>query len=165
MRNVSASVPIVARPVHARRQLGTRSAGVSLIEVLVSVVIIAIGLLGIAAMQALVLRSGQSSYESSQASIQSQSILESIRANRANLLAYNTVGLQCDAGAGGGTLAENDLRDWISAVKLSIGRPDDASTCGGVECSIAGDCRVTVQWNDDRAGGGETRQLTVETKV
>lgn len=139
--------------------------GVSLIEVLVSVVIIAIGLLGIAAMQSMALRGAQSSLESSQAVMQTNSILEAMRANRFNAAQYNTAGMECDVPAGG-TLAQNDQRDWISALKDSIGQgaAADTTTCGQISgCPDA--CVVTVQWDDARAGGAAARQVVTETRI
>lgn len=137
--------------------------GVSLIEILVSVVIIAIGLLGIAAMQSMALRGTQSSLESSQAVIQTNSIMEAMRANRANAAQYNTAGMTCAVPAGG-TLAQNDQREWIAALKNSIGLPDDATTCGQITgCPDA--CVVTVRWDDARAGGAAARQVVTETRI
>lgn len=138
--------------------------GVSLIEVLVSVVIIAIGLLGIAAMQSMALRGSQSSLESSQAVMQTNSIMEAMRANRFNAAQYNTVGMECDVPTGG-TLAQNDQSDWISALKDSIGQgAADTTTCGQITgCPDA--CVVTVQWDDARAGGAATRQVVTETRI
>jgi prepilin-type N-terminal cleavage/methylation domain-containing protein len=92
-----------------KRHASMRSmTGFSLIEVMVSVVIIAIGLLGIAAMQAMALRGSQSSLETSQAVIQSNSILEAIRANSANAPAYN-MAMTCNLPPGG-TLVNLFLR-------------------------------------------------------
>lgn len=137
--------------------------GMSLIEVLVSVVIIAIGLLGIAAMQSMALRGAQSSLESSQAVMQTNSIMEAMRANRANAAQYNMAAMAC-AVPTGGTLAQNDQRDWITALKNSIGQAGDATTCGQIAgCPDA--CVVTVQWDDARAGGGATRQVVTETRI
>src|SRR5690554_3178222 len=132
--------------------------GVSLIEVLVSVVIIAIGLLGIAAMQSMALRGAQSSLESSQAVMQTNSITEAMRANRARAADYNMAALTCAVPVGG-TLAQNDQRDWITALKNTIGQgAADATVCGQIAgCPDA--CVVTVQWDDARAGGGATRQV------
>ena len=137
--------------------------GISLIEVMVSVTIVAIGLLGIAAMQSVAMRGSQSSLESSQAVMQTSAIMEAMRANRANAGNYNTGAMVCTAGSGG-TLAENDLRDWITALKGSIGTAADATTCGQIAgCPDA--CVVTVQWDDQRAGGGATRQVVTETRI
>lgn len=141
--------------------------GVSLIEVLVSVVIVAIGLLGIAAMQSMALRGGQSSLESSQAMMQTQSILESMRANRANAGAYATGGMLCDPDGAPAVnaLAEDDLTDWIASLKGTIGAENDTTTCGQIAVDAAGTWTVTVQWDDSRAGGGGERQVVTETRI
>lgn len=132
--------------------------GASLIEVLVSVLIMGIGLLGIAAMQATALRNSQSSLERSQAVIQSYTILEAMRANPAGVAAaqYN-MAQTCNPPAANGTLAGQDLRDWIASLEQSLG--DSPNTCGTVAC-VATNCVVTVQWDDSRgrdgAGAGST---------
>ena len=64
-RSIAARRPMPGRPGSRRRMHG-----LSLIEILVSVVILGIGLLGVAAMQSLALRGGQSSLEASQAVMQ-----------------------------------------------------------------------------------------------
>lgn len=155
--------------VASRRQKafgGTRrhARGVSLIEVLVSVVVLSIGLLGVAAMQSVALRGGQSSFESSQAVIQATAILEAMRANRVNAAAYNTAGMVCAAPAAG-SLAQSDVNRWITSLKQSIGSgAADATTCGQITgCPAA--CVITVQWDDTRAGGGATRQVTTRTTI
>ena len=92
------------------------SRGVSLIEVLVSVLILGIGLLGIAAMQALALGNSQSSVERTQAVIHSYSILDAMRANRDDAIAGNySSGLICpgDAVPGAG-ISGADLATWIT---------------------------------------------------
>ena len=55
--------------------------GVGLVEVLVAVLVLAIGLLGIAALQATTLRNSQSSIERTQAVVQTYTILDAMRAN------------------------------------------------------------------------------------
>src|SRR5690606_10519903 len=67
----------------------SRMRGISLIEVMVSVLVLGVGLLGIAAMQSVALRGGQSSLESTQAVMQTTAIIEAIRANWRNASDYN----------------------------------------------------------------------------
>lgn len=147
-----------AAPRHAQ--------GMSLIEVMVSVLILGVGLLGIAAMQSLALRAGQSSLESSQAVMQSTSIIEAMRGNRANAASYNTAGLVCTVPSGGG-LAGADMAAWITSLKATIG--NNAATCGQITgCPDA--CVVTVQWDDSRAdpdgtAGGATRTVVTRTRI
>lgn len=141
-----------------------RMRGIGLIEVLVSVLVLGVGLLGIAAMQSMALRGGQGSLESSQAMMQTSAIVEAMRANRANAAAYNLAAMTCAAPAGG-TLAQNDLRQWILDLKRTIGSGAlDISTCGQITgCPNA--CVITVQWNDTRAGGVANRSVATGTRI
>lgn len=140
----------MSRPTN--RVSRSRQHGISLIEVMVSVLVLGVALLGIAAMQATALRNGQSSLERSQMVAYSYSILDAMRANRDAALAgaYNLAAMQCEI-PDGGSLAENDLRDWITAMKrgMSADPATDETTCGEINCA-AGVCTVTVQWDDTR---------------
>ena len=141
--------------------------GMSLIEVLVAVLVLAVDLLGVAAMQALALRGGQGSLESSQAVMSANSIIEAMRANRANAASYVYNGTAaCGAVPGAGTsLAGNDLNNWVTQLKATIGTGvGDTTTCGSI--SVAGGIyTVTVQWDDRRAGGGQTRTVVTEARI
>lgn len=139
--------------------------GMSMIEVLVSVLVLGVGLLGIAAMQSLALRGGQGSLESSQAVMASNSIIESMRANTG--ATYNLAKTCKPADVTGSTLMANDQRAWITALRGTIG--DNDSTCGQITgCPDA--CVVTVFWDDSRAGkepgvGGTARQLDTSARI
>lgn len=130
------------------------AAGVSLIEVLISVLVMGIGMLGIAAMQATALRNNQSALERSQAVIQSYTVLDAMRANvvAARNGEYNLA--MCDEPGTGGSLSENDLADWMGSVKEAMGE----SACGSIDCDANAVCTVTVQWDDSRGSGGEADQ-------
>ncbi|GAB6195255.1 type IV pilus modification protein PilV [Lysobacter xanthus] len=115
---------------------------------LIAVLVMAIGLLGIAALQATALKSAESSMERSQAVVQTYAIIDAMRANpdAARAGAYNyTLSTAC-AAPGAGTLANKDITSWIDALQKSLG----AGACGTVACSAAGICSVTVQWDDSR---------------
>src|SRR3546814_3072321 len=64
--------------------------GISLTEVMVSVLILAIGVLGVAALQTVALKNSGGSASRTQAAIQIYSMMDIIRANRANIGIYNT---------------------------------------------------------------------------
>lgn len=141
--------------------------GAGLLEVMISVLIMGIGLLGIAAMQATALKNSQSSLERSQAVIQSYAILESMRANRPAAIAgqYN-LALTCNPPPAG-TLAQSDTNAWIASLETTLG--NTANTCGSIQCNGA-DCTVTVQWDDSRgtgnAGAGNaTYQIATRTQI
>lgn len=135
----------------ARSQSGT-----SLIEVLVAVIIMSIGLLGVAAMQSITLRNSQGAMERTQGVVQTYSILDAMRANvtAARAGAYNVaIATPCAVPAAGTSLVQNDLRDWILSLQATLG----PSACGGVSCT-ANVCTVTVRWDDSRASGGVDNQ-------
>lgn len=147
--------------------------GVSLLEVMISVLIMGIGMLGVAAMQATALRNSQSSAERSQAVIQSYSIMDSMRANRDAALSgeYNTSGWMCEV-PGAGSLSAADRSAWLSSLRAVIGNgTPDSAICGQVQCTSAtGICVVGVRWDDSRAGASNGTQAgsatySVETRV
>ncbi len=168
------NVPGAGRPCgRAGHAVGgsRRMRGISLIEVLVSVVILGIGLLGIAAMQSVALRSGQSSLESSQAVMQTMAITEAMRANRINAAAYNGNWTTPPAAT---TLATRDLNEWIAGMRGTAAwqttpTPNLPPVLGATaEATIAGcpdDCVITIRWDDSRAGGGAARQVVTRTRI
>lgn len=147
----------------------SHSRGVGLIEVLIAVLVMAIGMLGIASMQATALRNSQSSLERSQAVIHSYAILDAMRANlvAARNGAYHMDALVCDVPAGGSSLAAGDQQRWIEAIQNTLGD----TACGQVSClQIPGsdqrDCEITVRWNDERGTGGEDDQeITTRSRI
>lgn len=159
-------IQTMSRPKPPRnRRAG--NAGVGLIEVLIAVLVMAIGLLGIAALQATALRNSQSSLERSQAVIHSYAILDAMRANLAAARngAYNMGALVCTAPAvtAGASLVANDQARWLQSLEASMG---DEDACGQIQCVVvagsqARDCTVTVQWDDSRGTEGEDAQQTV----
>lgn len=79
-----------------KHPIAGRSAGFSLIEVLIALVILSVGLLGIAAMVSLSMKSKGSSYLRTQALAQASTIIDRMRANRTSALAgdYNCGDIQ-----------------------------------------------------------------------
>ena len=132
-------------------------AGVSMIEVLISIVILAFGLLGIASMQMLALRNSQVALERSQATVQTYAILDAMRANIAvaRIGGYNLTEMTCAVPDTAGTLASNDLHNWVGMLKGSLG----ASACAAIDCSGV-ECEITVQWDDSRGQNDATKIIT-----
>jgi type IV pilus assembly protein PilV len=138
------------------RIAGRSMRGVSLIEVLIAVLIMGIGLLGVAAMQMVALRNAQSSFDRTQAVVQSYAVLDAMRANveAARADAYN-LARTCDVPVAGSLIA-TDQHTWIKSLKADLG----PSACGSISCA-SHVCTITVEWNDARATEGLAAQTVV----
>lgn len=145
-------------PIMKKTSLRKNQSGVGLIEVLVSMVVLALCLLGMAALQAVSLRNSQSAQSRSMATIMSASITESMRANvtAAKGGDYN---IDTCSSTSSGTLADTDVAAWVQSLKTAIGQ----SACGGIVCRNSR-CDITVQWDDSRATKGSSAQV-VTTKI
>lgn len=135
--------------------------GMSLIEVMVALLVLAVGLLGIAAMQSLALKGGQSSLETSQAVMATSSILDAIRANPTQVGSYN-MAKTCTTPSAVATRVSNDQSAWIGSLKTMLGNSN--TTCGQIE-NCATTCKITVFWDDSRGGGSSSRSLVVEGRI
>lgn len=107
------------------------SRGFTLIEVLISMVILAIGLLGLAAMQAISLRDNLDSYNYQQATLLAYEMQDRIKGNSSANWTGATIGtgectkaVPCDSQ----TIANNDYGYWEKSVKATLPNPTNAST-------------------------------------
>ncbi|MGC4403711.1 type IV pilus modification protein PilV [Methyloversatilis sp. MC4-4] len=142
------------KPVEAHRQ-----AGVSLIEVLVALFVLAFGMLGIAGMQTMAMKANQSAFERNAAVISANSIVERIRSNQRweRDGSYNRAlpTGACTAPEGTDRVSV-DIQRWLGELTTNLG--DNA--CGGINC--AGSpvfCRISVRWDDSRVQGGAAAQI------
>lgn len=145
------------------RQRPFRQRGVGLIEVLIAVLILSIGLLGIALVQTRALSNNNSSMARSMAIVASYAILDAMRADRTSALggAYNGT-VAANACPQAGTLAQQQLRSWCSQLGATLGAV--STTTGVVNCAASGDCTVTIQFDDSRVGAGGSSSQQVVTK-
>ena len=150
-----------------------RTQGFTLLEVLVTLVVLSIGLLGLAGMQLNGLQSNHSAYLRSQATILTQDIADRMRANRISTVtgAYDIalgdvpaavtctgVGANCPTSA----LANADLSQWKTHLADSLPQGDGAIT--RVTAGAITLVTITVQW-DDSKGQNDPVQLTTETLI
>ncbi|CAN7212465.1 type IV pilus modification protein PilV [Pseudoxanthomonas sp. LjRoot143] len=128
--------------------------GVGLVEVMVAVLVLAVGLLGIAAMQAVTLKNTMGSASRSQAAIQIYSMMDIIRADRANLGTYNTNIYTAGDGSGDpGTMA-----GWLDGLSVNVA-PD---AMGRVVCNAdTMVCSVGVQWTDANTTGASDEPVNI----
>ena len=155
-------------PAVARRQ---RQSGFTLIEVLVSVIVLSIGLVGVATLQAVSLKNNQSAFMRSQASALAYDLADRMRSNvltaDSNLYDPGTAATitTCKTAVGctPQQLAQNDLAEWNAAIGtyLPMGEgfvcidstPDDGTGATSPECDGTGtQLSVKSWWDDDRDG-------------
>jgi type IV pilus assembly protein PilV len=129
--------------------------GATLIEVLVSVLVLAVGLLGAAALQASALRNNQSNYERAQMTVLAQGMLDAMRNNLAGVDAGNYAMAEwtCTAPAAG-NLANADMARWMGDLQGQI----HAGACGSIVCA-ARVCTVGLNWDDSRATAGNAAMV------
>jgi type IV pilus assembly protein PilV len=158
------------RPTTVPGRVRASCRGVSLIEVMVAVLVLAFGLLGLSALQTRALRANVSAIQRSQATVTSQYILDIMRVDReqARLRNYNTgTGFTCHVNGMTSThpLAQESLRQWLRDIKETVGRVGDTSTCARVECDSAYVCTVQIRWDDSGAGGDPDQQVTFTSRL
>lgn len=170
-RSVTQKEPTTARSLaRAPKNCG----GFTLIEVLVTVVILAVGLLGLAGMQAASMRNNHSAYLRSQAVQLSYDMADRVRSNTEyrglfdGLGAKETANCETTTGCTAKDMAQNDVFQWereIAAI-LPAGdsiicldaTPADGLSSSDAECDGSGTSyAVKVWWNDARDGGAAQR--------
>ena len=152
-----------------------RQSGFTLIEVLVAVIVLSIGLVGVAGLQVISLQNNQSAFMRSQASALAYDLADRMRANvpGANAAMYDptakvaTAGCKSTTGCTTQKMAQNDLYEWSAAITtyLPMGEgfvcidstPDDGTGVGDAQCDGTGTLfAVKIWWDDNRDGTIDT---------
>jgi len=157
----------LSAPLDRQRGMRSRTAaqsGVGLIEVLIAVLILSIGFLGIAALEAMSLSTNNSAMARSMATIASYSILDAMRADKdqATKNAYDGTVTANACPTTSATLAQNQLGQWCKQLGDTLGAT--AHTTGNIACLTTAECTVTITFNDSRAGVGGANNQTIVTK-
>lgn len=130
--------------------------GFSLLEVMISVFVLAIGLLGLAGLQLTSMQNGHSAFLRSQATLAAYSIIDDMRANLGNKDDY-AINLAATASGTGG-LAQDDINDWLADLAGELPAGDGSVAVNGNRVTVA------VQWSD-RGTQGNTKTFTVVTDI
>jgi len=152
------------------------SKGVSLIEVLVAVIVLAFGLLGLAGLQSVSLRNNNSAMMRTQATYLAQDIVDRMRSNRLEAVGnvdtnnenYDiAIGSTTPAG-GANALTQADLTSWKTTLLASLPAGDGAIDCASLFDPGTGPgtgvCTVTIQWDDSR-GAQAAQQFVTSTQL
>jgi type IV pilus assembly protein PilV len=134
-------------------------AGSTLIEVLITIVVVAVGLLGMAALQLKSVAVNQSAYQRLQATNLAYEIADSITINPTQARDGNYTLARADTipqNAVAGTVADIDLRRWITAVDNRLPDGDLIIAAPVIIPNTGGDARqysITICWYDKNENG------------
>jgi len=136
-------------------KLSRKQAGVSLMEVLISLFVLAIGVLGVLALQVQSTRFNTQSYSLSQAVILANSMAEKIRANKViaddyvlgDIDASTAPNTSCDASScANADIIESDIENWSYELQKSLPNGRGAITGAAPEITI------TIQFDSSTEG-------------
>jgi type IV pilus assembly protein PilV len=119
----------------------------------VAVLVLSIGLLGLAALQMRTLRNSESSMARGIAVMETHAVADAMRADRTNAIDGDfDLDVEDDAPTGT-TFAQKALAAWRQNLINALGE----GATGGVICDGAL-CDITIQWNDSR-GSADSAEL------
>jgi len=154
--------------------------GLTLVEILITVLILSIGLLGLAGLQVNSMKNNHSSYLRTQATIMAYDIIDRMRANpnavtdtiKSYIATNNTPGVvtACTTDADTCTptnMAHTDINQWRTELAAQLpgglgavcldSSPDDGNDPSDAECSNSGDIyAIKIWWTDDRTATNPT---------
>lgn len=119
-----------------------RQCGVTLIEILITLLVLAVGLLGLAALQGLSMQSSQVAYQRSQAVSIAYEVADFARANRS-------------------VASPGDLQDLAGNMASRI-LPSGTATVTGPD-AVTNEITVTVSWSEERLEDLESETTLSET--
>lgn len=149
-------------------KLHKRHSGFALVEVLVAVIVLAIGLLGLAGLHASGFRDNHGAYVRTQATYAANDLADRMRANRAAAIAGNyevaavpvTPTFDCIANFTGTTtaglcspaeMATADLVAWYAFLGNAIPGGNAAIACNPVACGVNAIHTITVTWTNNQS--------------
>jgi type IV pilus assembly protein PilV len=150
-----------------------RDRGFTMLEVLISIVVIAFGMLGVAGLQAFALKNSQGASYRSVATVLATDLIDRMRANpiaatnnsyangtSQGTAAQSTACLTSAGCASAQELAANDLFEWQALIAATLPNgagyvcqddsPNDGTGPADAQCSGVGPLVIKIWWIDDR---------------
>lgn len=145
---------LLAAGRYPARPGGTTPGGFALIEVMITIVLLTIGLLGLAGLLARTALVEMEAYQRTQALMLAQDMADRVVANKANAARYvgDDFGIGTPAGCSGANGIQYDLCTWGNAIQGSTeksGSINAGTLLGGRGCIVAGATNrylVVVAW-------------------
>ncbi|MFK8027719.1 MAG: type IV pilus modification protein PilV [Gammaproteobacteria bacterium] len=134
--------------------------GFTLIEILVAVIILAIGMLGLASLQINTIKANHGALQKTQATFLAYDIVDRLRANRNSAMAENyDIALAASKPSAGTALPTIDINDWMTSIENLLPSGD-----GAVDCDNLGTCTVTITWDIAREGETTSTGTAITTR-
>lgn len=131
-----------------------------MLEVLITIVVLSLGLLGFAGLQAYSMKTNRVALERSLATMYAYSIIDCMRANRVQALAgsYTLAAFASAQATDHSTVAKDDVHDWLDAVHGNLPNGMGMITVNGTMATIQ------IRWTENlSASAADQRTLTFET--
>lgn len=137
-----------------------REQGFSLVEVLVALVLLSVGLLGLAGLQTRGVRDNHGAYMRTQATLCVKDLVDRMRANRPAALAGDYDIAFGVVAPGGDSVAAQDLNQWQQSLAKLPGPGQGRVAVDKNTCRVL----VDVAWDDSR-GAEDRAVLHLETEL
>lgn len=152
---------LAARTRYDKPRRHPQQVGFSLVEVMVALVVLAVGMLGIASLSVTTLRSSGSAISRMQAVNLASDLADRIRANRFGREAYADPDTPAEkpcigsaANCSKADMAENDLFLWQAQIDALLpGNPDGKVVYAQGAVDAPDDYSITVSWKEAGSGG------------
>lgn len=137
------------------KQPGRLSRGFTLVEVLVALVILSIGLLGIAALYIESLRASRTAILRTEAVVLAADLADRIRSNRLGAAAYEAAAstAPCPTATDAATTAARDLCEWQIAIDRALPGADGTVTHEPETAVTPATYTILIQWNEAGLAG------------
>lgn len=142
-----------------------KQTGFALIEALIAVLVLSVGLIGLAALQTVSLKMSHGAYLRSQATMLASEIADAMRVNRGAAASYagTYAAVQCNKidflRATSGTTASADLGEWRNRLACLLPGGSGSIAISGSRATI------TVIWDETRYGGDSATSFAFSTDL
>lgn len=170
--------------LRVEQRTGKTGAGFTLLEVLITVLILSIGLLGLSGLQVTGLRYNQSAYWRGQATLIAYDIIDRMRVNRDGVAAGaydaidSTATLPGDpncvsdtAGCTAAQMAQHDIREWAGNFVNINNSNDFIPALPNASATVTRDAidttlfSVTISWQETEGDDAISQQLTMNFRL
>ena len=139
-----------------------KNKGFSLLEVMISVFVLGVGLLGLAKLQAASLKTNQSALVRSQVTILASDMFESMRANQTAATAGDYILADtADPPTSPTTTTDIDIKDWFDNLEARLPGSDASISCADSDatdlltCSLGSLYTITIYWSGYNQSDGD----------